>query len=841
MSRLLPLSTAMLLSCLPASTRAAPVVLDSLHLLEQAGQLPDDFQHHFFDAPLILRVEMDGRYLGDARAVLSRDNAVSLLEFVEHAGSRLPEAERARWLDALAMPHRLGPCTRDCRAGMTRLHYSLESSLLSIASSAADAVDVSAPRHHALPQGGSRGLILHHQLNAYDSEGAAHAGRYALDAQASIGNWSVDGHYQVDRGSDVDSGPRHVVQSLYAQREFNDHFLRAGYFMPNFQGVTRQPRAASSRVFTTVGLMAGSSDSLRVDGQASSLYPVYVTANREGRVEVYRDGALIQSQPVRPGLQRLETQRLPGGIYEVELRVIEDGRETTRETAVIHKPTHWRDPSRRWRYSAFAGVQRSLLDSVEDPQAGELGAGGVINYLAHARAVLGVAVQQIGNARAAAGSLDWQLNDRASLYTNAYTSSADGHGVDLQGLMRYRNGSVMVSHNRSWQERRPLGAPWYAADERVDLRAGWLQTSAIGLNHRVGDSGHLAARVSHQRGISRGVGVDLSFSRRQPLWGSDASWRVSLFDRPGSASTGLRRNRGVDLSLNIALGRDQRRVSGSLGSRAGRQGGRDLYASLGVQQEFEQGLLQGVGVQATADRDGVGVSGNAQFEHPALRGDAYLQRSSLHGERSGGVNLESTLAVGGGRMALTGAGHLGGTRTGMIVDVRSDLPDVALRAHDRHGGSYVLRPGRNLLPVPAYRAGALQIDFEGRRAPAASIQPSLLPYHLNRGGVLHAEVEVLQTVTVLGQVRDAQGRPLTGARVVNHAGRSVAEADGFFALEVSRRAPTLEVQHPEVSQCQFALDGKITRSKGDVWMAGVLKCPPAGIAQRQAAPAGEAP
>ncbi len=817
------------------------MALDSLHLLEQAGQLPDDFQHHFFDAPLILRVELDGHYLGDARAVLSRDNAVSLLEFVEHGGSRLPEAERARWLRVLAMPHRLGPCARDCPAGMTQLHYSLESSLLSIASSAADPGFGTAPRHHAPPQGGSRGLILHHQLNAYASEGATHAGRYALDAQASLGNWSVDGHYQVDRGGDADSGVRHVVQSLYAQREFNDHFLRAGYFMPNFHGVTRQPRAASSRVFTTVGIMAGSSDSLRVDGQASSLYPVYVTANREGRVEVYRDGALIQSQPVRPGLQRLDTQRLPGGIYEVELRVIEDGREATRETAVIHKPSHWRDPSRRWRYSAFAGVQRGLLDSVDDPQAGKVGAGGVINYLAHARAVLGVAVQKIGHARAAAGSLDWQINERASLYTNAYTSGAEGHGVDLQGLMRYRNGSVMVSHNRSWQERRSLDVPWYVTNEMTELRAGWLQTSAIGLNHRVGDSGHLAARVSQQRGVSHGAGIDLSFSRRQRLWGSDAHWRVSLFERPGSSSTRLRRNRGVDLSVNIALGRDERRFSGSIGSRAGRQSGRELYASLGVQQAFEQGFLQGVGVQATADRDGVGASGNAQFEHPAVRGDAYLQRSSLHGERSGGVNLESTLAVGGGRMAITGTSHLGSTRTGMIVDVRSDVADVALRAHDRQGSSYVLRPGRNLLPVPAYRAGTLQIDFEGRRAPAASIQPAVLPYHLNRGGVLHGQIEVLQTVTVLGQIRDAQGRPLTGARVVNHAGRSVTEADGFFALEVSRRVPTLQVEHPDVSQCSFVLDGKLTRSQGDVWMAGVLKCPPAGLAQRGNTPAGEAP
>lgn len=841
MSRLLPFSTAMLLSCLTASVRAAPAALDSLHLLEQAGQLPDDFQQHFFDAPLVLRVEKDGQYLGDARAMLTRDNAVSLLDFVERGDSRLTDAERARWQQALATPHPLGPCARACPAGLTRLHYSLESSLLSIASADAHTSGTATPRHHALPDGGSRGLIMHHQLNAYASEGQANAGRYALDAQASLGNWTVDAHYQADRGSEPDSGFRHVVQNLYVQREFNDHFVRAGWFLPNFQGVTRQPRAASSRVFTTAGVMAGSSDSLLVEGQAASLYPVYITANREGRVEVYRDGVLIQSQLVRAGLQRLDTQRLPGGSYEVELRVIEDGRETTRETAVIHKPTHWRDPARRWRYSAFAGVQRSLLDSVDDPLAGAAGGGAVINYLAHARAVVGIAVQRIGKARATAGSLDWQISDHASLYTNAYTSSTDGHGADLQGLVRYRNGSVMVSHNRSWQDRQVLEGHRYTVEEVSRLRSGWLQTSAVGLNHRLGDSGHVAARIAHQRGVSDGVGVDLSFSRRQRLWGSDASWRVSVFDRPGNVSTGMRRNRGVDLSLNIALGRDERRLSGSLGSRARYQGGRDLYASVGVQQAFQQGLMQGAGVHATVDREGVGVSGNAQFEHPALRGDAYLQRSSLGGERSGGVNLESTLAVGGGHMALTGAGHLGSTRTGMIVDVRSDVSDVALRAHDRHGGSYVLRPGRNLLPAPAYRAGALQIDFDGRSAPAASIQPSVLHYHLNRGGVLHGQVEVLRTVTVLGQVRDAAGKPLAGARVLNHAGRGVTEADGFFALEMSHRTPTLEIQHPEVTACQFTLDRKVTRSQGDVWMAGILRCPPATLAHRAAAATGEAP
>jgi len=161
----------------------------------------------------------------------------------------------------------------------------------------------------------------------------------------------------------------------------------------------------------------------------------------------------------------------------------------------------------------------------------------------------------------------------------------------------------------------------------------------------------------------------------------------------------------------------------------------------------------------------------------------------------------------------------------MIVDVSSDLPDVALRADDSRGGSHVLRPGRNFVPVAAYGSGALQIDFEGRAAPAAAIQPGRLSYHLNKGGVAYGKVDIVSTVTVMGRLQDAGGQPLAGAHIHNHAGRSVAEADGFFTLELSVRSPALQVRHPRVQDCTFVLDGTATRPPHDTWMAGILQCP----------------
>ncbi|MEN5203154.1 TcfC E-set like domain-containing protein [Stenotrophomonas sp. TWI700] len=845
--RPLVLAVAASLYCSASSLQAAPAAWDNLNLLEQAGGLPDDFQSHFFDVPIIVRVERDGQYLGDAKALLSRRNTIELIEFTDTVDSRLPAAERQRWLDALATPHTLGECERDCSNGLQRLHYSLESSLLSLATHAA-AQALAADRHHALPEGGSRGLIARNQLNIYGGEGFSTAGRYALDLQGSLGNWSTVARYQADRSGEREAALRHSMQALYAQRELNDHFVRVGYFLPNFQGVTRQPRAPGSPNFTTFGVMAGSSDSLVVDSRASSMYPVYVTANREGMLEIYRDGALIQTQALQPGLQLVDTQRLPGGIYEVELRVIEDGRESSRERSLIHKPSNWRNPEQRWRYSVFAGRQSGFLDSYADPEQGGAAFGGIVNYLAHPRAVVGLSAQQVGGQRAVGGSLDWQANDRFNLYTNAYratgAASGSGSGVDLQGIWRYADGTVVASHNRSWQERRRYGdyEDWRdrLPEPEVETRAGWLRSSAVAVNHRVGNSGNVSARVSHSTGVSNGLGLDLSFNRRQMLLGSDASWRASVFDRPANASSGQRRNRGVDFTLTVALGRPQRSYSGSLGTRTGRKGRRDLYAGAGVQQRFDDGVLRSLGGQATVDREGLGLGASAFFEHAALRGDAQLQRSSSAGGISGSANLESTVAIGGGRVALAGAALGGATSTGMIVDVESDLPAIALGAYDSGGGAHRLRPGRNFVPVTAYKAGHVQLDFSGRDAPAASIHPSSLEYHLNRGGVAYQRVTVMRTVTVMGYLQDEHGSALGGAHVFNHAGRSVSEAGGFFTLEMSASQPSLEVRHPAVGECRFSLLAGEHPREDDVVMVGSLRCPP-GSDQAITRISGEAP
>ncbi|WP_252090497.1 CS1-pili formation C-terminal domain-containing protein [Pseudomonas sp. MWU13-3659] len=799
-----------------AACLAVPPTLGST--LGAIEGLPRDFEAHFYDVPLAVRVDLDGRYLGDAMVVLTRDQHVQLIEFTDTQDSREPESLRRRWRERLGDGRALGDCRSDCPDGLRALHYSLVNSQLSLLTNQAEAVGQD-ERFHRTPEQGSYGLLLRNQLNLVE-DGRGTSGRYALQGQGSVGHWTALADGQLDRGSDSQQGTRYRVDQLYGERLVEEHFYRLGYFTPSAQGLTRQPRLMGASPDTTMGLMFGSSDGLAIDNGAPSATPIYVTPDRPAVAEIYRNGVLINSQPVQPGLQTLDTKVLPGGIYEVEVRLVEDGQVSSRTQAFIYKPSNWRSTDAPWRYNVYLGRQTSMLSNWRNDHERSLSAGVLGNYLLHPRAIVGLSAQHIDAAMQYGTSLDWDVADRFKLYANLFQAQGHGNGFDVQAIHTFGSGSLVASHGRTWL------AP---TDSGRENRFPQRQTqSSLSLNHRLDPRNTASLRVSHSSGASQGTGVDVGWSYYGKLLGSDANWRLSLFDRPGTEGTGEARSRGVNLALSMSLGGGGRRLSASVGSRTSREGGRDLNTSLGYQQDVDIGPLRSVGVIASADRYGVGLGGDTQFESQALNGDAYFQRSSYNGDFNGGLNLQSLVAVGEGKGAVSGQ-YLP-YQAGLIVDVETDLPGLELRADDHHGSSASLRPGRNVVPVTAYRAGHVQFDFEGHDATAAVIQPSSLDYHLNRGGVAYRQLRVLRTVTVLGRLFDTHGQPIRGAQVINHASRSVSEADGFFAVEMSESAPSLEIRRQGAAVCLLNLDLARLEREGEVILAGDQVCAPDSLA-----------
>ncbi|ACA93822.1 conserved hypothetical protein [Burkholderia orbicola MC0-3] len=784
-------------------------------LFEQAEQLPADFLEQLFDSPLVVRIDFDGHSAGEGTITLSRDGKVQLVALSDERRNDIEQGDRELIEKFLREPRALGACETNCD-GVLALHYNLQDSVLSIVTRRVEQ-DGEQKKYHPLPASGSTGLIAYNYLNLTGGQGREIGGRYSFDAIGSVGNWSITTGLQAtqNRGMRRASEIEYSVPRLYAQREFEGKFARAGFFTPDLATGIRPPRMPGGGAATTLGVMFGTSEAREVEGARPSLYPVYVTANRQGMVEIYRNGALIHSQAVQPGLQVVDTRPLPSGIYEVEVRLVEDGQVTSTQHELVYKPAAWSDPTQRWKYAFFAGQERNLIG---EDRSHAFTAGGAINYLAHPRVVLGASAQHVADANVFGASLDWQFTDRARTYWNVYHSSKHGVGGDVQILMPYRDGSVSLSHSQRWQrsDRRHRNG-------RSSVRSGKVQDSAITWSHRFTPQTSIMSRASYASGATTGLGVDLSVSHRHSLFGNDLTWRVSGFDRP-TGTLARTRNRGVDLGLSIALGKEKRSYNVNLGTRSGSDGQRDHYASLGVRQELDAGFFKSVGANGTVDRYGLSMGATTQFEHSVARGDAFLQRSSKEGGIAGGMNLSSTVGTNGKSAAVSGKGNAFNGESAVIVDLASDFEDVKVHAQDTSGGSIELRPGRNLVPVSAYRAGRLQYFFDRSQAPAATLQPAATHYHLNKGGVGYEKVHVMKTMTVIGRLVDHSGKPVRAAHLSSPAGRSVTEADGFFALEVSHAKPVVKVEKGGKPLCTLHLKPQDHQMEGDSLIVGELEC-----------------
>ncbi|MOA41367.1 hypothetical protein D3C78_1633180 [compost metagenome] len=88
----------------------------------------------------------------------------------------------------------------------------------------------------------------------------------------------------------------------------------------------------------------------------------------------------------------------------------------------------------------------------------------------------------------------------------------------------------------------------------------------------------------------------------------------------------------------------------------------------------------------------------------------------------------------------------------------------------------------------------------------------------------------MKTLTVIGRLVDGRGQPLPGALLINHASRSVTEVDGFFAVEMSQKTPTLEVRLRDATLCLLDLSEGDYRREQDVLLAGDLSCEKSSLA-----------
>ncbi|MGU3522794.1 CS1-pili formation C-terminal domain-containing protein [Enterobacteriaceae bacterium C23F] len=781
----------------------------STSLSDQVAMIPDEFKTHFYNVPLSAKVTLNGRVLGDAMLILTEDNRVSLIEFTDHSESEYSDRERQEWLKSLAGPFPLGVCSGECPSGLMALHYNLSDSSLAVITSD----DAQSDEHwYARPENGNSGLMLNNQLNLSGGKEQTSMS-WNAGLEAAVHSWTVTSQFQYDstRYQSGETVSRHAMTSLYAQQDYQQHFFRTGIFTPDSQGLLRQPYLANGGISTMAGVMAGSSDALLKDGGKPAIYPIYVTANREGVAEVYRDGSLLYTQPLEPGLQLLNTTSLPSGIYDVDIRVMEEGREASRTTETVNKPSLWTTPGQRMRYNLFAGRLYSPWNSYggyDDDQ--EFAIGSSLNYLLLPQLTTGLALQKVGDEKQAGISMDWQVSAPLQLYGNIWNSNVTGTGFDSQAMWIHKQGNVALNHSRSW----------YRTDETsTSDRPSIAHNTTLSSTWRLSSVNSLNGRLNYNSRM-KGAGVDIGLNTRTTIGETPVSWRIAGFDRPYSQSSNIR-NRGVSVNASFPLSGNRRSGNLSVGSRTDSSGSRDLYTSATVNQQWaETNPISATSVTLTGDRHGAGISTYNQFDTVMANGTFWGQRSTEGGKLSGGLNMSNLLALGKDGAVLSRQTTYGNA-SGMIIDVVSDDDALQLQALS-NSGSFPLKSGRNFIPVEAWKPGSLQVDAVGVHAPAMKIEPEYLSYHQIPGEVSSHQVRVMKTVSVMGRLVDANQQPLNGAKVVNHAGRTLSQADGIFTLEMHKNNPEIKIEHPSGVGCTLRLAPEDLEEQEIVFMGNLV-------------------
>ena len=537
-----------------------------------------------------------------------------------------------------------------------------------------------------------------------------------------------------------------------------------------------------------VGVRAGGSLDTRADLQTADATPLFLFLNQRSRVDIRRDGRLLDSRYYDAGNQQLDTTRLPDGAYDIQVTT-RDGAGREREQTFFFVRTARLPPIDQPLYYAEAGRLAQAGTSVLPRlQGGNWLRAGVARRLS---AHLGVEIEAVhaGETSLLQAGLymfgrGWQLEG------GVLGSSASDRGLSLRGHLRRGELSVgmdwrHVSSGRTkgdpdvfdpvpesyTQGTMTLGLPlWHGrffARAQVDQRGTTGNNAAFGLAY--------TRPLLRRRGYSLDLDVDTTHDGDEAVLriGVQGHWRRGAVDtvvRPHLAAHFGGADDGVDLLLDARATRDDRDTPAG-----------DLTSSVFTTSTGDERTL-GAGLVSESD---VGYA-NVELQHTRRDDGAGLGYSA--NARFSVVTDEGTVAWGGRR----------GELAAVILEIDGVTDTEFAVLVDRQPAGTV-RAGRpSVLSLRPYDTYELRLEPRGETFVGFDERPRTVTLYPGNVETLRFEAKAL--TVVVGQLVDEQGQPVTDARFDTGSGYAGTDENGWFQVEIDGRDP-LTVRRPGAADC----------------------------------------
>ncbi len=601
-----------------------------------------------------------------------------------------------------------------------------------------------------------------------------------------------------ERGIDFTLQPRAVigfgrshfaVDSTFSDRQSS---LDRAYFRRNGNRTALSAGLLSAAPFSfiyfdrLVGVSFASSIDTRIERGSISDTPILIDTPLAGRVQILRDGVLLDTQRISPGRAEIDTSALPGGAYPLALRIIDATGERT-ETRFFARAqglpgygetqffveagynTAFRGQNDSFLPGLLSPTIRAGINKRMGPQFG-LSARGEVSEKRRLAEIGATFLQSNWRVAATLGGTD------QGDYAAALNASGNIKKLNWSLDARTVHGTAQV--NRDFE--RGLGRTY----DQLSAFGGWsgknfsFNTGIIWRRDPPGQSSYTvlpSARWTIAQHQGRRFELETSGSYSRNAWSLRAGLRVSLYKGRSSSSfsagTEGRHGNG-DTSFKPVGSADWSN------SRDTGLGPLQLRAGVSQQAERLSGRL-GANLTTTYFQ----TSADAQIEER-------LASSAVYGR------VETSFGYVGGRLAFgsggfTGAGILA-QAPGADADATFTVRAYGANARPIKGSAAVF------VPTPPFSQGDIGINVSGGSTNFDTRNEPALFYP---GTVKRLERTSTRITAIYARLVDGEGKPVANASVETKG--SIAETDeaGAFQIEVGAAA-LLSAEREDGTTCE---------------------------------------
>jgi Mat/Ecp fimbriae outer membrane usher protein len=530
-----------------------------------------------------------------------------------------------------------------------------------------------------------------------------------------------------------------------------------------------------------LGASFGSSVATRQNLDKATGTDIQVFISSRSRVDIFREGRLINTKYYNIGNQSLDTSRLPNGSYDIDIEITDSGGKLTKETRFFSK-TGRLPPLGELLYFAQAGqkVRRSgesILPEAED------------NGLFLRAGVSKRITDNFGGTIASTFNdqhflLESMLFKQAEYYevmTNLAYESTGNYGLSVRARMNYLGLVFSQNYRKIWskpgatQMGSQFGPSSMSVSSNLGIRTRYGTWNLFG---RYNDSN---SRSRKNYGFRWNLGPSAIFSGSLPL---NLEVSKDNDDKLIYLSTSYQFSSGA-WSTNVRPlieyeDTPEVKTTKYLGS---------LRSTWKAENKPEKDLKLSLRADRNRSSDKLEANLNAQSDKGTLNAGIGYQTDSQDFDFLGNISTNIS--------ATTSNIYFGGSQSssaGFIVKVNGEKQDDSF--FDVIVNSRVV--GRTRAGEPVFIAlspfNTYYIDVLPTGGAMIALAGSKQKKTLYPGNVIDLEWEAMEFLILFGRVIDNKGKTIPNALVKNIKSLALTDEDGYLQAEVSTKLKELIIQ-----------------------------------------------